>query len=74
MAVATKSVFVLWHVHKIDDTDSEKLIGVYETEELAKEAIERLATKPGFLATPNGFLYEKCDLNRDHRTEGFVEA
>ena len=40
MAVATKSVFVLWHVHKIDDTDSEKLIGVYETEELAKEAIK----------------------------------
>jgi len=74
MAVAKKSVFLLWHVHEIAGADSEKLIGVYETAELAKQAIQRLATKPGFIATPNGFLYERYDLNRDHWTEGFVDA
>jgi hypothetical protein len=74
MAISTDSVFLLWHVHKVDDTDEEKLIGVYRSEQDAKAAIQRLAKKPGFVTTPDGFQYEKYELNRDHWTEGFVQA
>ena len=36
-----QSVVLLWHVHRVDDEDSEKLIGVYRSDEDAKAAIER---------------------------------
>ncbi len=73
------SVYLLWHVHerrtpKRDNASSrnELLIGVYVTEGDAKSAIERLRSKPGFRETPEGFSYERYELNRDHWTEGFV--
>ena len=72
IGVAMNSVFLLWHVHKIEDVDSKKLIGAYETEEHAKTAIQRIAKKPGFISTPDGFQYERYEMNRDHWTEGFV--
>jgi hypothetical protein len=74
MTVATESVFLLWHVHKLNDTDEEKLIGVYRTEEDAKAAIQRLGKKPGFIDTPDGFQCSKYELNKDSWTEGYVEV
>jgi hypothetical protein len=67
------SVFLLWHARNLEQDDSDaKLIGVYRTENDAKSAIERLRSKPGFEAEPNGFTYERYELNQDHWTEGFV--
>jgi hypothetical protein len=68
------SVFVLWYVHEIEGSDDEKLIGVYRTEEDARAAMERLRGKPGFMEKPDGFTCDRYELNRDHWTEGFVQA
>ena len=44
-------VFLLDHVRKIELGEEDiKLIGVYSSEELAKQAIARLFTLPGFIA------------------------
>ena len=67
-----ETVFLLWHVHKLDGKDDEMLIGVYRTEADAKAAIERIRPKPGFLAFPDGFQICPYELNRDHWTDGFV--
>lgn len=72
---ASNSVFLLWHVCRVnddEDEEDEKLIGVYRTEEDAKAAIARLIDKPGFIDTQDGFQYHKYELNRDHWTDGFV--
>jgi hypothetical protein len=74
MASVVDSVFLLWHVHQVNDKDEEKLIGVYRTEHDAKAAIQRLAKKPGFMLTPEGFQYDRYEVNRDHWTEGFVQV
>ena len=67
------SVFLLWHVHKIGEgDDDEKLIGVYRTEADAHAAIARLRHQPGFREVPDGFTYERYQLDKDHWTEGFV--
>lgn len=69
------SVFILWHINRINEEDEdEKLIGVYQSEELAKAAIQRLADKPGFSKTPEGFMYDKYELNKDHWETGFIEV
>lgn len=64
-----KSVFILWHVH--GDAD-EKLIGVYENSSDAEAAILRLAGKPGFKDTPEGFEIHEYLIGRDGWTEGFI--
>lgn len=64
-------VFLLWHV---DNDGDEKLIGAYCSEEDAKMAIRRLSAKPGFVLAPEGFHYDKYEINRDHWTEGFVRS
>lgn len=68
-----ESVFLLWHVHGFRDSKDayEKVIGVYRTEEDARSAIVRLATKPGFREAPDGFHISKYELNKDHWTEGY---
>ncbi len=49
-------VYVLWHVHTVNDRDNEKLVGVYRSEKDAKAAIERLKNKPGFKEKQDGFV------------------
>ena len=67
------SVFLLWYVHAPDtDDENEFLIGVYNTEEEAKTAIERLKDKPGFVNARDGFQIHPYEINRDHWTEGFI--
>ena len=67
------SVFVLWYVRAPDSADEDELlIGVYRTEEAAKDAIERLKGKPGFADAPDGFQIHPYELNRDHWSEGFA--
>ena len=67
------TVFLLWHVHKLtEETDDEKLIGVYSTEARAVEARGRVAAQPGFRDLPEGFEIHPYELDRDGWTEGFV--
>jgi len=66
-------VFILWHVHEIQGgDDDEKLIGVYQSEDDAMAAIERLRSQPGFKDTPEGFQIDRYEINKDHWTEGYV--
>jgi hypothetical protein len=69
------SVQVLWFMREREDgEDTELLIGVYQTEQDANAAIERLRSKPGFAEFPQGFLAVKYEINKDHWTEGFVRV
>ena len=66
------AVFLLWHVQKFENgEDDEKLIGVYRSEDAAKDAIQRVAGKPGFVDQPNGFEICSYELDRDNWTEGY---
>ena len=73
MKAAIMDVFILWHVHELESgNDDEKLIGVYQCEDDAKAAIERLRPQPGFKDTPEGFQIDRYEINKDHWTEGYV--
>jgi hypothetical protein len=57
------------------------MIGVYRTEALAREAIARLGTQPGFSSLPEiytdghgneGFSIDAYALDQDHWSEGYV--
>lgn len=64
---------MLWFVQEREgEEDTELLIGVYETEQDASAAIERLRGRSGFVDFPQGFKAESYELNQDHWTEGFV--
>jgi homoserine kinase type II len=66
------TVYLLWHVHQLDNDDDEKLIGIYSSPATANAAIARLRTQPGFRDLPEGFEMEAYELDEDHWTEGFV--
>jgi hypothetical protein len=67
------NVYVVQHVHVLDeDEEDTKMIGVYETEQLAQAAVERLRLQPGFCDTPDGFHIGRYELNQDHWTEGYI--
>jgi hypothetical protein len=68
-------IYLLWFVPQ-DDRDEENslLIGVYASERDAKEAIDRLRTKPGFVDHPLGFQIHGRNLGEDSWTEGFIKT
>jgi len=67
------SVFLLWYVRDEGQNDEDKFfIGAYSTDWEARDAIERLKGKPGFVDAPDGFQIFPYELNKDHWTEGFV--
>ena len=67
------TVYLLWHEYEEDDDDGdEKLIGVYSTEEKAKQAAEALKDQPGFKDWPQGFNVYSCTLDETSWVEGFV--
>lgn len=68
------TVWLLWFEEHRSEEDTELLIGVYRTEETAKEAMGRLKLQPGFLDHPQGFKVYEQALNTDSWTEGFVRA
>jgi hypothetical protein len=67
-----KSVFILEHSYEINEIDETKFIGVYETKELAEEAILRLKTQPGFRDRQEDFHISENELNKDNWVEGFA--
>jgi homoserine kinase type II len=70
-----KRVFLLWHTHlKSDGEEDDKLIGVYESQEAAQSAIDRVGSQPGFIDHPSGFQIEPHTIGVDGWTEGFVKV
>jgi hypothetical protein len=67
-------VHLLWFVRQREQSeDIELLIGVYDSENAAKCAIERLKDRPGFVDFPEGFQIHRRELGKDSWTEGFVQ-
>lgn len=66
-------VFVVQHVHDREEgAEDVKFIGVYSTEEAAREAVARLSQQRGFRDHLEGFRVDRYRLDQDHWTEGFV--
>jgi hypothetical protein len=67
------SVFVLQHVHSLEDgVEDVKLIGVYSSREKAREAVARVGRLPGFADAPEGFHIDEYRVDQDHWLEGYV--
>ena len=64
-------VFVVQHLHEIDDVEDVKMIGVYSSRASAEAAVLRLSTQPGFRENPAGFHIDPYSLDQDHWIEGF---
>ena len=52
--------------------DDMKLIGIYSSERLAKEAISRTQVRRGFSEEPRCFLVQEHVVDEDNWTDGFV--
>ena len=66
-------VFLLWHVHEFSSGEEDaKLLGVYASRELAEQAQQRAATRPGFRDAPAGFCIDRYTVDQDHWTDGYV--
>jgi hypothetical protein len=64
--------YILWHKHPTGaGEDNEKLIGVYASEEAAKDAQSRLMKKPGFSSFPEGFEIVEYQVGKDHWIDGY---
>jgi len=68
-----KSVYILWHIHRIDkNNEDKKLIGVYSSLLKAKTAQRITGKLPGFRRQKKGFTISKYEINKNHWTEGFI--
>jgi hypothetical protein len=54
-----KFLFRLDHIYKLDNHFEKKHIGVFSSEEKAKNAIQSVINKPGFCDHPTGFRIRK---------------
>ena len=64
-------VFILRHIVVRGEEENHKQIGIYSSEDLAKQAIERLKDKPGFRDHGGGFTIDPCMLDFDYWADGF---
>jgi hypothetical protein len=67
------SVFVLQHSYEHDDGHDEvKMIGVYSSEEKARETVEKLKNAKGFCDYPiECFYIDEYEIDKDNWIEGF---
>ncbi len=68
------SVYVVWHLDQeaADEEAHEKLIGVYSTEQRAKDAVARLGAKPGFSDFPERWDIQEYELDETGWETGFA--
>lgn len=67
------SVFVLQHVHSMEDGGEDvKFIGVYSSWEKARAAVERLGREVGFADAPDGFHIDEYRVDQDQWVEGYA--
>lgn len=70
---AQRLVFLVTHVCELPGgAEDLKLIGVYDSEESAKRAVDRAMSRPGFRDHTDGFFVQSYALGKDHWMEGFV--
>ena len=66
-------VFVLQHVHSLDDgAEDVKFIRVYSSRENARAAITRLGQAPGFAEVPDGFHIDENQVDKDQWSKAFI--
>lgn len=64
--------FILWHTNVSPGGEEDhKLVGVYSSARGAAAASTRVAEKPGFRDSPEGFHVSRYEVNQDHWAEGF---
>ena len=67
-----QKVYYLHHTRDKGTADEDdKEIGTYTSYQLAKEAINRLKDKPGFIDYPNDFHIDEYIIDKDYWTDGF---
>jgi len=68
------AVFFLYHIEELstDEDPRGKLIGVYSTQERARDAIHRLSDQPGFRDYPERWRVFERIVDCDDWPEGFV--
>jgi len=59
-------------LHNPPETGKVKVIGVYSTEDLAREALDRARQLPGFAEEVDGFTISTIDVDKDQWPRGFV--
>jgi hypothetical protein len=68
-----KNVFLLWHSHDLGDGETDdKLVGVYSSIDEAEAAKARKLKFEGFRDSPEGFLIDCYELDRDAWSEGYI--
>lgn len=66
-------LYLLHHVREVDeDSDDVKLIGIYSSEEKAREVIAQLRDQPGFRDHQEGFAISEATLDHTEWSEGFL--
>jgi hypothetical protein len=66
------TVYLLQHVHSVNDDDDVKTLGIYSSEACALEAVERFRKLPGFSTAPDGFSVNAFEIDQDHWTSGYI--
>ncbi|MFN3151924.1 hypothetical protein [Bremerella sp.] len=64
-----QTVFVLQHT--VDDDSEPKLLGIYESHDSAKAAIERFRQLDEFAEYSDGFRFTEYELGKDYGDTGF---
>lgn len=62
-------VYLLWHQNH--ETEDDKLLGVFSTENGAWSATRNFLELPGFIKSPYGFLVDKYELDELCWKEGY---
>lgn len=66
---------MLQHSHLVEgesDVYDSKIIGIYSSEQLALNVVQRYKSICGFEKYPDDFYIDKYKINEDHWTEGFI--
>jgi homoserine kinase type II len=66
-----EAVFVVHHIYGEAESETYKLVGVFESEQGAQSAVDRLRLLPGFCDYPDGFSIDAYKLNEIAWSEGF---
>ena len=79
MSILLADVFLLWHTHDLTNDcgthEEAKLIGVFSSEEKAREVMEQLKNKEGFRNFPiSCFEIAKMKIDQTSWVDGFFSA
>ncbi|PWM58632.1 MAG: hypothetical protein DBX91_08770 [Subdoligranulum variabile] len=66
-------VYLLWHSYELENGCEEtKMLGVFSSEEKARDAIAFYRGLPGFRDRPKDFCIDWYELDVRHWTEGYI--